>query len=80
MDDQDAQRNIIAEPKGSSTMGFTISMGIASCTGEQASTQDQFSYTLRSADAEMYKAKNQGKNRWCAAGIQDKSKLVQNDA
>jgi len=59
---------------------FTISMGIASCAEDLRSTQDEFASTLRSADAEMYRAKNQGKNRWCAAGLQDRPALVQNDA
>ena len=40
----------------------------------------KFASTLRSADAEMYRAKNQGKNRWCAEGRKDKPSLVQNDA
>ncbi len=77
---QAAQRNGGGDSEINSDLRFTISMGIASCTGEQASTQEEFSSTFRSADAEMYRAKNQGKNRWCAAGDQDKPKLAQNDA
>lgn len=79
-EDRSLQWSGSEDSAGSSTLHFTISMGIASCTGESPSTQDEFSATLRSADAEMYRAKNLGKNRWCAAGVQDKPKLVQNDS
>jgi diguanylate cyclase (GGDEF)-like protein len=63
-----------------SMLHFTVSMGIASCAGERESTQEEFASTLRSADAEMYRAKNQGKNRWCAVDPKDRPSLVQNGA
>lgn len=62
-----AEANASRIPDGDSMLSFAISVGIASCAGELHSAQEEFSSTLRSADAEMYRAKNQGKNRWCAA-------------
>ncbi len=60
-------------------ISFSISVGLASCAGEGPPTQDDFSATLRKADAEMYRAKNSGKNRWSAAESEGIAKLVQNE-
>lgn len=48
--------------------GYTLSAGVAPCATEGPTTTEDVLETQRLADAELYRAKNSGKNRWCAAG------------
>lgn len=47
---------------------YSISVGVALCAGGSATTSKDFFAVQRAADAEMYRAKNSGKNRWCSEG------------
>jgi len=49
--------------------GYTLSAGVAPCAMEGPTIPEDLLETQRLADAELYRAKNSGKNRWCAAGI-----------
>ncbi|HWP69178.1 MAG TPA: GGDEF domain-containing protein [Rectinemataceae bacterium] len=48
-------------------VGYTLSVGVAPCMTGGATTTEDVLETQRLADAELYRAKNSGKNRWCAA-------------
>ena len=46
---------------------YTLSVGVASCVKGGTTTLENLLETQRSADFELYRAKNSGKNRWRAA-------------
>ena len=49
-------------------ISYSISIGIAYCREDASTTYENLMATQRQADAELYRAKNSGKSRWCAEG------------
>jgi len=49
-------------------VSYSISIGIAYCREDASTTYENLMVTQRQADTELYRAKNSGKNRWCAEG------------
>lgn len=57
-------------------VSYSISIGIAYCRDDASTTYENLMATQRQADAELYRAKNGGKSRWCSEGSENSLSLA----